>query len=247
MMRTKLTEAVTASFIGVVLAAAAAAAASLVPKPVIVSAQVPELTEEALQSAVAGLPAGRFARPSSYDTATSEQQAYVRGILEGPRTAISGPLAAMMASPGLGSLTQRTMAYARFAGSDGAASLPPRLNELAILMAARSWSSEYVWNAHARYAVRMGLPAAVVESIRVRQPPTAMEPDVAAAYRLLAELLETRRVSDPTFEAARSALGGDRALIDLMGTFAIYSMTAILTVVDDTAMGDNYVPQLPAP
>jgi 4-carboxymuconolactone decarboxylase len=202
-------------------------------------------TVEALRAAMASLPAGRFARPASYDAATPEQQAYARGILSGPRSALSAPTAAMMASPALGDLMQRTMAYARFAGGEGAASVPPRLNELAILMAARRWSSEYVWNAHARYAVRMGLAADVVESIRLGRRPVNMEPDTAAVYRLLAELMDARRVSDDTFRAARSAVGGDRQLIDLVGTFGIYSMTAILTVVDGSVVAENYVPQLP--
>jgi 4-carboxymuconolactone decarboxylase len=215
------------------------------PRPL--RAQEAEPTPETLRAAMASLPAGRFTRPASYDAATPEQQAYARGILSGPRTALSAPTAAMMASPALGELTQRTMAYARFAGSEGAAHVPPRLNELAILMAARSWSSEYVWNAHARYAVRMGLAAEVVESVRVGERPVEMEADVAAVYRLLSELVDTRRVSDETFQVARSALGGDRQLIDLVGTFAIYSMTAILTVVDDSVVAENYVPQLPPP
>jgi 4-carboxymuconolactone decarboxylase len=85
----------------------------------------------------------------------------------------------------------------------------------------------------------------VVESIRLGQRPAAMEPDVAAVHGLLAELLDTRRVSDTTFDAARSALGGDRAVLDLVGTFAIYSMSAVLAVVDQTVVAPDYVPQLP--
>jgi hypothetical protein len=52
-------------------------------------------------------------------------------------------------------------------------------------------------------------------------------------------------VSDTTFDAARSALGGDRAVLDLVGTFAIYSMSAVLAVVDQTVVAPDYVPQLP--
>jgi 4-carboxymuconolactone decarboxylase len=208
-------------------------------------AQEPGPSLEQLRAAVASLPPGRFARPVSWDTATPAQQAYVRGILTGPRNAVSGPLAAMIASPALGEVAQRTMAYARFAGTEGAGLVPPRLNELAILMAARAWSSEYVWNAHAAYAVRMGLPAAVVEAIRVGRRPPQMDADVAAVYGLLDELLRTRRLSDDAFATAKSALGGDAALVDLVGTFAIYSMTAVLAVVDDTVVAPGYVPQLP--
>jgi 4-carboxymuconolactone decarboxylase len=245
MMRPGLVGRAVAGVAALAVAGAAAGTFLLRDNPIVASAQEPGPSLQTLRQAVATLPAGRFARPSSYDGATPEQQAYVRGILSGPRNAISGPLAAMVASPALGDVAQRTMAYARFAGSEGAGSVPPRLNELAILMAARSWSSEYVWNAHARYAVRMGLAEGVVESIRLGQRPPAMEPDVAAVYRLLSELLDTRRVSDGTFAAARSALGGDRQLIDLVGTFAVYSMTAVLAVVDETVVAPDYVPQLP--
>lgn len=227
------------------LVAAGAFAGFAVSTVFLARAQEPALTPDTLRAAVASLPPGRFARPSSWDAMTAEQQNYVRGILSGPRNAISGPLAAMLVSPQLGDVVQRTMAYARFSGNEGGGSVQPRLNELAILMAARSWSSEYVWNAHARYAVRMGLPAEVVESIRLGQRPAAMEPDVAAVYGLVSELRDTRRVSDKTFAAARTVLGGDRELLDLVATFAIYSMTAILAVVDETVVAPDYVPQLP--
>jgi 4-carboxymuconolactone decarboxylase len=240
----RYTKQLLATVLGVALAGIAGTGLFLASQRAL-SAQEPGPTVEALRMAMASLPKGRFARPASYDAATPEQQTYARGILSGPRNALSAPTAAMMASPALGELTQRTMAYARFAGNEGAARVPPPLNELAILMAARSWSSEYVWNAHAQYAVRMGLAADVVESIRAGQRPAKMEPDVAAIYRLLSELMDTRRVSDGTFQAARAALGGDRQLIDLVGTFAIYSMTAILTVVDDSVVAENYRPQLP--
>jgi 4-carboxymuconolactone decarboxylase len=239
--------AVVIRFVGVAVAAAAVAAVVAVsPVGLQMRAQERTPTVEALRAAVASLPEGRFARPASWDVATPAQQAYVRGILSGPRNAVSGPLAAMIASPELGDVAQRTMAYARCAGTDGAGRGPPKLNELAILMAARAWSSEYVWNAHAAYAVRMGLPAPVVEAIRVGRRPADMESDVDAVYRLLDELMRTRRVSDEAFGAARAALGGDAALVDLVGTFSIYSMTAVLAVVDETVVAPGYVPQLPA-
>ena len=229
-----------------VAGALVAGAVVVAPMGLLMRAQERTPPADALRAAVASLPEGRFARPASWDAATPAQQAYVRGILSGPRNAVSGPLAAMIASPELGDVAQRTMAYARFAGTDGAGRVPPKLNELAILMAARAWSSEYVWNAHAAYAVRMGLPAPTVEAIRVGRHPSDMEPDVDAVYRLLDELMRSRRVSDEAFAAARAALGGDAALVDLVGTFSIYSMTAILAVVDDTVVAPGYVPQLPA-
>lgn len=197
-------------------------------------------TADALRRAVATLPQGRIQRPASYDSMSADQQRYLEEILSGPRSAVSGPLAVMLATPTLGDLAQQTMAYARFAGTAGFSSVPPKLNELAILMAARAWVSPYVWEAHDRYGVSVGLPPALVDAIRTGSaPPAGLEPDVAAVYAFLDELLETKQVSDATFASARAALGGDRQIVDLVGTLAIYQMSAMLTAVDRTGLADG--------
>jgi 4-carboxymuconolactone decarboxylase len=207
------------------------------------NAEAPTLA--ALQRAVDTLPPGRVERPASYDSMSPEQQRYLESVLAGPRSAVSGPLVVMLASPTLGDLAQRTMAYARFADTEGFSSVPVKLNELAILMAARAWSSPYVWEAHDRYAVRVGLPPALVDAVRMgTAPPVDLEPDVKAVYTFLDEFLRTKEVSDATFEAARTALGGDRALVDLIGTLAIYQMSAMLTAVDRTGLTDGEQPTL---
>ena len=70
-------------------------------------------------------------------------------------------------------------------------------------MVARLWTSEYVWNAHNRYAVSVGLPADVVEAIRLGKRPANMDKDVEAVYNFANEFLTTRKVSDATFQAAK--------------------------------------------
>ena len=205
----------------------------------------PAPTRDELQRAVANLPPGRVERPESYDSMTAEQRRYLESILSGPRNAVSGPLVVMLASPALGVLAQQTMAYARFAGTEGFSSVPPKLNELAILMAARLWSSPYVWEAHDRYAVRVGVPAELVDAIRTGTAvPDDLEPDVKAVYAFLDELLTTKQVTAATFAAARDALGGDRQLVDLVGTLAIYQMSAMLTAMDRTGLAGGAEPTL---
>lgn len=204
-------------------------------------------TPEQLRAAVATLEAGRVARPSSYDALTAEQQSYVHGILTGPRAAISGPLSVMLVSPGMGSLLQQAMAYSRFAGTPGFSGVAPKLNELGILMVARHWTADYVWNAHARYAVSVGLPQAVVDAIRAGRRPAAMEQDVDGIYTFVDELLTARKVSDATFRRARTILGGDKGVVDLVGTLGLYQISSMLVVVDELppAAGASRLPPLP--
>src|SRR5262245_63763373 len=98
----------------------------------------------------------------------------------------------MRVSPQLGDLSQKAIAYARFAGREGFSSVPPKLNELAILVVAKHWSAEYVWNAHHTAAVRFGITPAVVEGVRVGKRPSGMEKDVEAVYDFATEFMPKR-------------------------------------------------------
>lgn len=238
------TTAFTASSLGMMLGAAFIAGIIVAQaQDRAASVEAASVTEQA-ERAIARLQGGRISRPASYADLTEEQRSYVHGILSGPRSDIPPPLAVMLVSPGLGDLVQRAVAYARFAGQEGASSLPPSLNELAILMAARTWSGEYVWHAHHEYAVQVGLSPAVVEAVRTGSRPPAMEPDVEAIYRFLDEMLTTRQVSDATLAAARDVLGGDRGVIDLIGTFGLYSISSMTVMVDQSPLPDGTEPYL---
>jgi 4-carboxymuconolactone decarboxylase len=189
-----------------------------------------------LREAVSRLRGNRIATPNNYDSLTKEQKAYVAGILSGPRSDISGPLGVMMVSPELGDLSQKALAYARFAGREGFSSVPPKLNELAILVVAKHWSAEYVWNAHHTAAVRFGLPAAVVEAIRVGKRPAAMEKDVEVIYEFATEFMTKRTLSDSAVNAAKQVLGGDRGVVDLVGTMGLYQISSMMVALDQTPL-----------
>jgi 4-carboxymuconolactone decarboxylase len=191
--------------------------------------------EARLRETVANLRAGRIATPTNYDRLTAEQKAYVASILSGPRADISGPLGVMMVSPALGDLTQKAMAYSRFAGREGFSSVPPKLNELAILMVGKLWS-DYVWNAHHAYAVKMGLAPQTVEAIRRGVRPTNLPKDEQAIYDFADEFLRTRTASDTTLNAARTVLGGDRGIVDLVGTMGLYQISSMMVALDKTPL-----------
>ena len=60
-----------------------------------------------------------------------------------------GPFNAWMRSPDLGNRLQNAGEYIRYRTS-----LPLRLNEFAILITAREWTSQYEWYAHYPLAVK---------------------------------------------------------------------------------------------
>ena len=192
-----------------------------------------------LRETVSRLRGNRIATPNDYDKLTPEQQKYVQSILAGPRADISGPLGVMMVSPELGDLAQKAIAYSRFAGREGFSTVPPKLNELAILVVAKHWSAEYVWNAHHTAAVRFGLPAEVVEAIRVGKRPAAMEKDVQVIYDFATEFMAKRQASDAAVQAAKQVLGGDRGVVDLVGTMGLYQISSMMVALDRTPLAQG--------
>ena len=211
-------------------------------------AQAPSAQPEAppttaqLREAVSRLRGNRIATPNDYDTLTPAQKQYVASILSGPRSDISGPLGVMMVTPELGDLSQKALAYARFAGREGFSTVPPKLNELAILVVAKHWSAEYVWNAHHTAAVRFGLPAEVVEAIRAGKRPTAMEKDVEVIYDFATEFMGRRTLSDGSVNAAKTVLGSDRGVVDLVGTMGLYQISSMMVALDKTPLGQDRKP-----
>jgi 4-carboxymuconolactone decarboxylase len=204
----------------------------------------PAPTLEEMRRAVAALRGGRIRRPASYDELTAEQKAFVSSVLSGPRRGIDGSLGVMLASPIFADLMQKTIAYARFAGRDGYSSLPPKLTELAIIMGARAWTAQYAWYVHRRAAVSAGLSSPIVEAIRDGRRPTGMQPDEQAVYDFCSELLAKKQVTDATFQAARTALGGDRGIVDLVGTLGAYQVVAMMMVVDRFPLPEGVQPEL---
>ena len=201
-------------------------------------------TLEELRRAVTGLRGDRIKRPTSYDELTADQKAFVKSVLSGPRRGIDGSLGVMIASPVFADLMQKTVAYARFAGREGYSTVPPKLTELAIIMGARAWTAQYAWYVHRRAAVTAGLSEEVVAAVRDGKRPATMQKDEEAVYTFCHELLTTRQVSDATFQAARNVLGGDRGVVDLIGTLGAYQVVAMMMVVDRFPLPEGAVPEL---
>jgi 4-carboxymuconolactone decarboxylase len=199
---------------------------------------------EQFRQTVSRLRGNRIETPNNWDNLTPQQKKYVESILSGPRGDITGPLGVMMVTPELGDLAQKAIAYSRFAGREGFSSVPPKLNELAILVVAKHWSAEYVWNAHHTAAVRYGITPETVEAIRTGKRPANMEKDVEAVYNFASEFITKRDVSDATLQAAKRILGGDRGVVDLVGTMGLYQISSMMVALDQTPLPSGTKPYL---
>jgi 4-carboxymuconolactone decarboxylase len=86
-------------------------------------------------------------------------------------------------------------------------SLSQKLQELVMISVAREMSCAFIWYAHAAAARRAGMRDDVVAGIRERWSLTNLDPEEQAVVDLTRELLQTRKVSRSTFDAATARLG----------------------------------------
>jgi 4-carboxymuconolactone decarboxylase len=105
------------------------------------------------------------------------------------------------------------------------ASLPQKLQELVMLSVAREMSCAFIWYAHAAAARKAGVRDDIVDSIRERHALTNLDPEEQAAVDFTRELLQNRKVSRPTFDAA-TARFGQRGVMTLTNLIACYAVLA---------------------
>ena len=180
-------------------------------------------------------------KPLTWEQLTPEQKTMVNDLLAGMRTSLEGPFNALLRSPEVGNLSQKLGEYARFRTA-----LPRRLNEMAILLTAQWWSSQYEWHLHKTFALEAGLRAAVIDDIQAGRRPHGMQPDETVIYDFCAELRERRRVSDASFRAAVDLLG-ERGVVDLIAVMGYYSLVSMMLNVDRYPLPAGAQLPFPAP
>jgi len=181
---------------------------------------------------------GRFTTLTP-ETMTADQKRVADAIQSGPRGAgLRGPFNALLRSPDLCDLVQRVGAYVRFGSS-----LPPRLNEMAIIMAGRKWGAQYEFYAHRRMALEAGLKESIAEAIATNQRPAGMAADETTVYDFVSELLSTGHVSDANFKRVKDAFG-ERGVVDLVGAVGYYSLVSMTLNVAQVPLPAGVTPPL---
>jgi 4-carboxymuconolactone decarboxylase len=173
---------------------------------------------------------------------TPEQQKMATMLTTPPRNSglNTGPFNAYARSPGLGILLLQVSDYVRFNSS-----LPPRLSEFAIMIAARQWSQPYEWRAHYPLAIKGGLDRQILVDLGTGTTPHGMKDDETALYDFCTELYRDKDVSDSAFKAALAKFG-ERGIMDLIGIIGYYDIASMALIVQRaTGKAGDEAPLLP--
>lgn len=152
-------------------------------------------------------------------------------IMKVSSVGLGGPYNPMIRSPVLGQRLYDLFYYLRWQTS-----VPTKLNEFAILIIGRQWTSQVDWFAHAPLAAKAGLSADIIAELKEGKRPSKMADDEAIVYDFVTELTTTRKVSDDTYARAKKVFN-DQQIVDLTAVSGNYVMVAMLL-----AMAEETVP-----
>ena len=149
----------------------------------------------------------------------AEFDALLKGYGEVPRF---GPSSVMIHVPRVHQMMNAVNLYLR-----NDSSLPKKVQELAILVAARALDCQYVWNAHAASARAAGVADAIVDALRDGKDLPELADVESAVVRYGQEFFRTHRVSRGAFQLALEQLGR-QGVIELALIYGNYSALAVL-------------------
>jgi 4-carboxymuconolactone decarboxylase len=180
----------------------------------------------------------------------AEQKKLFETIISGPRAQnyggeaakrvlSGGPFNAWLRSPEVGLKLQDVGAFIRFKSS-----IPKHLNELAILVTAREWTSQYEWYAHKALALKAELDPKIIDAIAAGKRPDSMKEDEAAIYDFCTQLHRNRKVDDAAFNRVK-ALFGEQGVVDLVIVSGYYVAVSMTLNVAQVPVPDGSTPLKP--
>ena len=165
------------------------------------------------------------------DQLDAKQKPLGEQIMKVSSVGLGGPYNPMIRSPVLGQKLYDLFYYLRWQTS-----VPTRLNEFAILIIGRQWTSQVEWFAHAPLAAKAGLSTDIIAELKANRRPSSMAEDEAVVYDFVTELTTTKKVSDETYARAKKVFN-DQQIVDLTAVAGNYVMVAMLL-----AMAEETVP-----
>ncbi|NOT24627.1 MAG: carboxymuconolactone decarboxylase family protein [Acidobacteria bacterium] len=136
-------------------------------------------------------------------------------------TTLNGSFATLLRSPELMIRTSAIGEYVR------RSVLPAPLYEFVVLITARQFDQQYVWDAHYKPAQALGMSQTLLDELTAGKTPTALTDDQRMLWTMLDELHRTNRVSDATY-ARTLARFGEQGVIDAVATSGYYAMLGMV-------------------
>jgi 4-carboxymuconolactone decarboxylase len=170
---------------------------------------------------------------------TPEQRRVVDGILGRRGGRIPGPYRLSLHCPELTEVWHPLGEMLRLKSR-----FPLRLSEWAIIVTARAWDCQYVFNAHAPAAVKAGISQALVDALARGERPPFEQADEEVFYDFGTELIERHAVNDKTYARALE-LFGVQGVVEVTALMGYYSMVAMTLLAHEMPVAaDVPVPKL---
>jgi 4-carboxymuconolactone decarboxylase len=150
----------------------------------------------------------------------AEQRRLHDAVVSGPRGQMIGPLRAAIHSPELASAWSALGEFLRYRTC-----LPPRLNELAIIVTGRRWTAQVEWWVHARAALAAGVSQEIVDAIAALESPDFDDAAEFEVYEFTRALQQTGRVPADIYNAVLGRWGA-RGAVELTAVIGYYTMVS---------------------
>ena len=152
---------------------------------------------------------------------TPEQRRVADNAVAGKRGRLPAPLRAWLHSPEFGDRAQSLGEFLRYDTTLG-----PALSELAILVTARFWTSQYEWYAHKKAALQAGVSLALCDAIARRERPAFPDAKAELVYDYATAMHTDRTVTQAMHDRAVAALG-EKGVVELVGLLGYYTMVSM--------------------
>jgi len=120
--------------------------------------------------------------------------------------------------------------------------LGEKLTHFAMLIAARHWTQQVIWDLHDKNAIKSGLKPEILEALAAGRRPPNMGEDEDIVYDFCTELQQNRSVSDATYERMVAKFG-ERGVAEATLIQGEYTIMSMFMNVARTPLG----PGTPAP
>ena len=175
----------------------------------------------------------RLALPT-LDDMKPEQRAVYAQTVAGRRGSVPANVMVWLRSPDLAARAQKLGELVRYDTS-----LKARHSELAILVVAKRWRTQYEWAVHVAEARKAGLSDAAVEAIQTGGKPQFADPADRVVYEFASAVVADGHVTDEQYRSAVLDLG-ERAVVELVALLGYYTMVSFtLNVFEIPAPGGS--------